>query len=71
MTSSMFVVCWVLIHQQVVGQENCTPPLRYYSAQAVMDHVLRTGDTLKISMSLGPPGSVPSLSQTVDPDARK
>lgn len=70
MTSAMFVVCWVLIHQPVAGQENCTPALHYYSAQAVMGHVLRTGDSLKISMSLDPV-SAPVAPQAVDPDAYK
>ena len=50
MTSAMFVVCWVLLYQPVQNQESCTPPMRYFSAQAVMDHVLRTEGTLKLSM---------------------
>lgn len=57
MTSALFIVCWVLIHQPVANQENCTPALHYYSAQAVMDHVLKSGDSLKVSMTLEPAGS--------------
>lgn len=51
--NSLFVVCWVLLYQPVADQENCTPPLRYFSAQAVMDHVLKAGDTIMLSIISG------------------
>ena len=48
----LFVVCWVLMHQPVAGQENCTPGLAYGQAQAVMSYIAGSEDNLKLSMSL-------------------
>jgi len=50
----MFMVCWVLMHQLIPDQQNCTPPLDLAKAEVVFRFVVEAQDTKSISMELGP-----------------
>ena len=53
----MFVVCWVLMHQAVAGQQSCTPALELEYAKMVFSSVLDAKDSLELSIRLAPTAS--------------
>jgi len=52
--TEMFVVCWVLLHQPVPDQENCTPSVSFAQAQVIASYVAEARDSSHITTRSGP-----------------